>query len=475
MNSNDDKQTVKSGLVNTIANIFSLLVGVVMIPIISRVIPADDIGTASIFVSTRNCLTIVIAAATYDYLYKAMLEFPQNKKNYVSSIVSFILMMTVVSFVLSLPFKTYVKNTFSLDEFLYYWLFISIAINTLGFVGHHYSVFHNKYILILLMVIATGPISQILGLGLAYIMPSHKYIGRILGLDFYNMAIAIGLIGWLIFSVLQGDNIKPSVKYIKKTLVFSLPIIPHLLSQMILTQSDLIVIGRYTDSGKSGIYSMAHTVGNLAYTVLIQALVVWSPWVYRRLAENNKTQVYHNSKIMILLGSYLSVGLLTVSTELIKIFLADTYLPCIYIVPPLTCSMFFQFINVFMYDVNYYNKKSSYIAIPSIIAAVLNLILNIVFIQKFGYLAACYTTLISYFIQLVISFLFCRRLDVSHIYDIRYIVGTVIFVVAYATAMIGLRDSIIIRYVLLFAVSIILFATQYKKVIGLFKIIKSER
>ena len=470
----DNKKTARAAVVNTIANIIALAIGLIMVPIISRVIPADDLGVASIFVSTRNCLTIIGFLAVYDYLYKAMLEYPRNKKEYILSILVFITLMTIGLFIMVLPFREYVKSLFSMDDFLFYWLFVSAFVYAVGQIGHHYCVFHNRYILILLIVLATGPVSQILGVILAAAMPMHKYIGRVIGLDFYSAAITISLLLWLMFSIVKERHIKPDIKYVKNTLFFSIPIVPHLLSQMLLTQSDLIMIGKLADSEKSGIYSMAHTVGNLAYTVLLQVITVWSPWVYRRLEEKEEDQVFRNSKFMICIGSYLSIGLLTVSTEVIKLFLTETYLPCIYIVPPLVCSMFFQFAYIFTYDLNYYNKRPAYIAIPSIVAAIANIVLNLALIPEFGFMVACYTTLVSYAILFGLSFLFSIRLGVMRIYNVRYLIGAVFVVLLYAVVMMTLAEFIIIRYLLLLVITVILLATQYNKVIGMMRMVRKK-
>ena len=85
---------------------------------------------------------------------------------------------------------------------------------------------------------------------------------------------------------------------------------------------------------------MGHTVGFLALTVMSQIMASWSPWVYRRMEERDYLSIFENSKLIVLVGTYISMGLLTISSELIKLFLTDVYLPCIYIVPILLFMIF---------------------------------------------------------------------------------------------------------------------------------------
>ena len=280
--------------------------------------------------------------------------------------------------------------------------------------------------------------------------------------------MAVVVILWLLFS----KKVRPGWKYVKHTLSFTVPIIPHLLSQMVLTQCDLIMISYFAGEDKSGIYGMGHTVGYLAFTVMSQIMAAWSPWVYRRLEERDYKSIRDNSRIMMLLGTYLTIGLLTVSTELIRIFLTDDYLPCIYIVPLLVLAMFFQFIYLFFYDLEYYHKKSKWIATASVIAAILNAGLNLLLIPRLGYMAACYTTVASYLVLLLLNYLFCRRLEAAKIYHLKTAFVLILVVVLYMLFIFATIDHIIIRYLALVVITILLLKLEWKDIKALLKAVK---
>lgn len=456
----DTRQTIKAAFANTIANGISLVVGMVVIPIIARILSTEDLGVASSFVSTRNTFVIIATCAVYAYVHRAMLEF-DDRKSYIYSIVIYCGMAVMGTFLLGLPFKTEIKRLFSLDDFLYYWLFVSAFIFATYSIGYYYCVFQNKAKIIFGITLLSGPVAQLLAIVLTYVVPHKKYIGRVLGLDSAYILVSLGVIYWLFFRTKQKSF---SRFYIQKTLKFTIPIIPHLLSQMVLTQCDLIVISYYAGAGKVGIYSMGHTVGYLALTVMSQIMAVWSPWVYRRFEERDIKAVFDNSKLMILLGMYISMGLIAICPELIKIFLTKDYMPCIYIVPPLVVAMFLQFIYLFLYDLEYYYKKAKYIACASVIAAVLNLILNIIFVQKYGYIAACYTTVVSYLLLVLINYIFSGKLNVANVYSVKYIIGSIIAVGIYAISMMLLKDCIILRYVLFILISVLLLMLEWKDI-----------
>ena len=63
-----------------------------------------------------------------------------------------------------------------------------------------------------------------------------------------------------------------------------------------------------------------------------------------------------------------------------------------------------------MSKIEYYYEKTKMVALISIITALCNVILNYLFIPKFGYIAAAYTTLISYFISTVMHYFISDRI-----------------------------------------------------------------
>lgn len=464
----DSKQTIRTAILNTGANMLSLIVGMVMIPIITRVLSTTEMGVASTFLSTRNTFVILATLASYSYVHKAMLEFHEEKKNYMGSIALFCFFAIAITYVICFPFKMQLMELFSLDNFLYNWLFISSLAFALYSLGDYYCIFHNKSIIVFLIVLMAGPIAQLLSLGLSLLMPERRYIGRVMGLDFAYCVVAVCVIVWLLFS----KKVKFHWKYVRHTLSFTVPIIPHLLSQMVLTQCDLIMISYFAGEDKSGIYGMGHTVGFLAFTVMSQIMAAWSPWVYRRLEERDYKSIHDNGKIVMLLGAYLTIGLLTVATELIRIFLTDDYLPCIYIVPLLVLAMFFQFIYLFFYDLEYYNKKSKWIATASVIAAVMNAGLNILLIPRIGYMAACYTTVASYLVLLLLNYLFCRKLEVQKIYNLKVALGLTLAVIAYVIFVFATIDYILLRYLVLVVITVLLLKVEWKNIKALLKTMK---
>ena len=73
-------------------------------------------------------------------------------------------------------------------------------------------------------------------------------------------------------------------------------------------------------------------------------------------------------------------------------------------------SAFFIYLYDMFSTVSFYHEKTLLMSVSSIIGAVLNIVLNIVFIPIFGYIAAGYTTLICYMVYAAFHYMLMRSM-----------------------------------------------------------------
>ena len=114
----------------------------------------------------------------------------------------------------------------------------------------------------------------------------------------------------------------------------------------------------------------------------------------------------------------------------------------------------------------------------SAVAAALNVILNYVCINRFGYLAAGYTTAISYAAMAIMHYVFFKRMqknyeEIKKFYNIKLLSVLMIIVSASALLSVFLYTISIIRYV--FILIILVFAIiNRKRVVELLVSIKEK-
>lgn len=467
--SSDNTATVKAALVNTVANIIVTLIAMIMIPITTHILDATDLGNAVSFFSIRNICLNIFTLASYTAVNRGLLEFPQEKFKFLSSLLLFNLGIISALGMIYFLFHSYLEHFLGFTPLLSVLLFLSVLLWMSYTIGTTYLLFYNCYKAMFFITMCIGPLSQFLSIYLILYFDTNKYLGRIIGLDgFYWL---IGLF-FLILILFRGHFIFQK-KYITYALTLSLPLIPHLLAQTLLSQSDIIMITNICNAEKAGIYSMAYTISMVLYSLLSQIMAVWSPWCYRRLAENNTSIIYKYSKVLFFLALIMSIGLMMISPEAVNFFLADSYHECTYLIPIIVVGMFFLFSYTFFYDIEYYHKKTKMIAIASIISAILNILLNTIFIPICGYIAAGYTTAIGYFFLMLLHMFFMKKIDTRKIYNIPLLFLSSLFVLICAFIMQYLINQILLRYLIGFLSILFILLFIRKDIRSFFKSIRS--
>ena len=124
-----------------------------------------------------------------------------------------------------------------------------------------------------------------------------------------------------------------------------------------------------------------------------------------------------------------------IAPEILLILGGKSYLEAVYVITPVAMGCVCQFLYTMFVNIEQFKKKTVGMAVASMIAACVNLILNYIFIPRIGYLAAAYTTLVGYvclqdvysykFVLIVLIVGICITIAVSILYSTliaRYIV-----------------------------------------------------
>lgn len=460
----DGKNTIKSALMYTISNCIGMIVSIITIPILSNIMSTSDMGLSTSFMTTMGILGLIATFSIADSQNRAMLEFKNNQDEYISTIYIFSVLSTFFFMVVYFCFKSYFNKLLGFSTNLMLLMFVI----QIFLYGYTYMLskwnFNNKYIRNFVLSMLSSPCAQILSIILVLLFNNNKYLGRIIGTQIFMVIMGI-IFGITI--LIHGKFIFKK-EFLKYGLKISVPMIPHSLSQTLLSNCDLLMIKSMIGASQAGIYGMAYTISGVLYSVLLQILKPWSPWVYRRLENEEYDSIKNNSNILVTFCFISCVGLFTIAPDLIKIFFNESYIPSTLLIAPITVGLFFRVIYVLFYDIEYYFKKTKYIAFWSIITCILNVILNVIFINKFGYKAAAYTTLISYFILALFNFAGMIKISKKNYYDSKYILCVSFILFIMQLLSVNFINNFLIRYGILFIAIIFSILKQYKN-FALFK------
>lgn len=185
----------------------------------------------------------------------------------------------------------------------------------------------------------------------------------------------------------------------KEMLRFSLPFVPNMVSWYVnLLSSKWIIIG-FLGSGANGIYAMANKIPSIVNILYPAFNLAWTESATRSVGDEDTSSYY--SRMFKMIFCVLSGGtacLLAISPFLFTFLNKNPGLnAAFYYVPTLIIATYFYCFAQFFSSIYIAIKAGKNMSISTTIAAVLNVIINIVLIKFIGVQAAVLATFISNF------------------------------------------------------------------------------
>ena len=276
----------KAGIGYTIGNVMVKGINFLAIPIFSRLLTTEEMGLYTVFAAYEAVLFVFIGMALHSSIRSAKYEFEGKIDDFTSSIMGIYWINLIVALFISIVFNKILTKLLDLDLVTLVMLVIysfGIAVVTLYNARISLDYEYKKYIKVsLASTIGNVGLSLIL---IKTIFNSSRGFGRVLGITISTVLVTV----YIIYDLYKRARPTFRKKYWKFGIKYSLPIIPHGISQVLLAQFDRIMINKMIGKSEAGIYGL---VGNIK---LILAIIsdsiseVWMTWFYEKM--KNKLQV----------------------------------------------------------------------------------------------------------------------------------------------------------------------------------------
>jgi len=283
------------------------------------------------------------------------------------------------------------------------------------------------------------------------------------------MAVLSIIFGFgILVIILVNGKCFVKIEYWKFALKVSVPLIFHGISLSILSQSDRIMITSIVGADQAGIYSLVYNLSVVTLVLGASLEGIWIPWFMINMKSNNIEII--NKKVIdyVNIMTYAMIILLLISDDLLKILAPQKYWSGIIIIPILILSSYIIFIYTLYVNIEHYYKKTVYIAINTLIAAVSNIILNFIFIPKFGFYAAAFTTLFSYILSFILHLLYAKKLE-RDLYPLKLLLKPLLLISITILIFYIFIDYAFIRWILLILFLVFLIIKEKKRIIELMK------
>ncbi|WP_338817298.1 oligosaccharide flippase family protein [Parvimonas micra] len=441
---------LKSGIWYTISNFLFRSIAFITAPIFSRVLSKDDYGQYNNIASWVAVMSILFACDIHSSIIRAKLDYEEDLPSYSFSALVLSNIITISFYIVFLIFGNQISAFTGIDKKYFHIIFLFILFQEAfyNFITTERAFYRYKAFSLLtgLIVVSTSLLSVFL-----VVLCNNKLDGRVYGQ--YIPYVVIGLFMYILI-VKRGKTIKKS--YLKYALFFSLPLVPHQLSLIVLGSSDRIMLTKMAGTEHTAIYSVAYIITVIIYALLDSMNKAWAPWVLDNLKQGNKRLIKKYSTKYFGLFFVMIVGILLVAPEVMLFLGGKKYIEGVGVLPPLIIGCLFQFAYTMFVQVEFFEKKMKVVAMGTTVAAIVNIVLNYIFIGKYGYIAAGYTTLAGYVVLFLIHYNTICKLGYKKLFDLK----TILTCLAISFPMILIFELIyknnIIRYIL-FVIYMILF------------------
>ena len=465
----------KATIAYTLASLFTKGLGIITTPLFTRIMTSAEIGEFSTFSSWYSMISVVATLSLSSGAFSlAMFEYPEERDKYSSSMIGLSSISTLVFVLIYLVNPEFWNGVLSLNT-----VEVTVMLAAFWLVpAMEYRITRLRFEYKYKQLISISLTNAICGTTLAIVAVFlGRYLGaenlapyRIVGLQAVHCVVGLAC---AIYLICKGKTLV-NFKFWKFALITNTPLIVNALAKHILEVSDRTMITNMIGKSATGIYSTLYTVSTLS-------LIVWGaiessllPYTFENL--RNKTEKNVAAIVNPLLTVFAGVCLLLtlVAPEIVWVLAPKEYYEAIYIMPPVACGVFFSATYNIFGDILLYHKKTYWIMVSTITAAVANVILNYIFIGQFGYMAAAYTTLASYIILTVMQYIFMRIVHKGKVFNELYILLLSMVLVGCSISCMVLYNYRWIRYAVIVAFAILAFILR-KKIISLFAKMKKKK
>lgn len=399
MNETSSKSINKITFFNILSTVLLQGLSFFTAPVFSRLLGKSNYGIYSVYSTWVSIAAIVLPLQAHSAFAIAKATFPKERQEeYQSSAVSLsltaYLCLSVPVLIVSL--LSGVRLFFILAVIAHGLGTCLVAALQSKFI-FEYEAFRN-FILSVSVSIFGILLSLLLMLNMD---PSENYKGRILGASI--TFFAAGALSY--FYIFRRGRCFYSREFWRFTLPITIPTIFHLLANILLAQSDRLMIDGMIGSSDTGLYSLA-----VNFTAVVSAIYsalnnAWVPFYYDYTKKNDFASIKEHSRNYLELFTVITCGFMLLSHEVFALFGGSDFEGGSRYIPLLAVGMFFMFLYSFPVNYEFYNKKTKLIAAVTVTSAVTNIILNYFLIGSFGIMGAVIATVISYALQFTLHYL----------------------------------------------------------------------
>ncbi|MBE3140705.1 MAG: oligosaccharide flippase family protein, partial [Thermoplasmata archaeon] len=394
-----------------ISNLAVKGLGIISLPVMTRLLLPSDYGLLSVFNGYNAILISILTLNCYVALGRYYYEGQNDFKEFFGTSVIFVLSLLFISFIFFIIIKNKLSSLLNLPTHLIIYLvpFVMFYVFSSWYEYIYVPKQKSKQIAVRNIINSYGG----LALAVLFILYLHKdkYMGQIYALTIMGICFT-----FYYFYVLR-PYIKFSfeLKALKYVLSYSLPLIPYAICTVGIAQADRLLINKYCGPADVGLFSIAYSIGALLTLVLSSLSTAWTPAYYRHMKDKNYVQLDNDIVLIMKIIIAFAFVLILFGREIGMLLAKSNFHSALFIVPVIVVGLIIYSYGTFYSWHIQYAKKNIYMTPIVVVAGAVSISLNVIFIPRYGYVAAPFVSCVSYLTMLLMAIFVSKKILKLHI------------------------------------------------------------
>jgi len=397
--------TVKHSAVYSLGNIALKGMGIITLPIYLNFLTKAEVGTFGLLDITINIISeiLLLGQANSLILFENKKDYADKKNSIFFTITSFVILINLLFVLLAELFGFSLlnlsKSTRDLSDYLPFIIYISLVrvLNNLFLNKLRAEEKSKPYTLLTFVKIVVF---------IALIFYTVVYLKlSVVGILYSYLVSEITILVLITPGMIRRMAPNLNMAALKEAIKFGSPLIFTSIGIMILNLSDRYLINLFLNLEEVGTYDIAYRIAGIVNMFLIlpfnQAML---PSAFKEFNDSRNTR--YLSKLMTYMCFVTIWGGLTISIfgkEIILILGNENYIQANVYIPFIVLAYILSAMRNVASNGLLFAEKTYIVALITIFAAILNIILNILLIPIYGTIAAAHTTLISFTVFYIIT------------------------------------------------------------------------
>lgn len=386
------KETVLYGLTNALFTGLPLI----LMPFLVAVMSPEDYGIVDLFKSISLVLTPILGLSTVQSITRFYYDLEDNSfKIFCSSVIILHFVTAIIGISIIALISLFLEEKFIVLSYLSVLFFLFNQITEALLSIYRLKKNTKKYIIIRLGSV----VLDLALLGVFYFLYKHydwtyRVIPNVLS------TVIFGFICLILLRRQYGIKFQFNKELLRQSIVYSSPLILHMISGYILNVGDRFLIIHFLGTKELGNYSVAYQLGMSVSFFYTSFNLAWTPTFFEWMKEGKYKAINRVKKLVFLtlpiIGVFILVGWIILSKYISNFNKYHVELNLVVLIV-----IAYVLLSFYKFNANYffYFKNTKKLAVITLTTAIISIISNIILIPIYGILGAAITTLITFIIM----------------------------------------------------------------------------